>query len=208
MLFEAVIHGVILAFGLILPLGAQNVFLFNQGANQATVWRALPAFFTASLCDTLLILLAVLGVSLLVLSFAWLQWIIFGIGFLFLLYMGWAVWNSTPATDKGTVTPLSPRKQIGFTASVSLLNPHAILDTVGVIGTNSLNYDGVEKGAFTLACIIVSWLWFLGLILAGRWLKQRDRSGVWLRSLNRISALIIWGVAVYIGWSLLQQIGG
>ncbi|PTM59189.1 LysE/ArgO family amino acid transporter [Desmospora activa] len=207
-MLEATIHGVILAFGLILPLGAQNVFIFNQGANQATVWRALPALLTASLCDTLLILLAVLGISLLVLSFAWLQMTIFGIGFLFLLYMGWSVWNSTPATDETAATPLSPQKQIGFAASVSLLNPHAILDTVGVIGTSSLHYDGMEKGAFTLACIIVSWLWFLGLILAGRWLKKRDRSGRWLRRLNRVSALIIWGVAVYIGWSLLQQING
>ncbi len=33
-LIEAIIHGVILAFGLILPLGVQNVFVFNQGAIQ------------------------------------------------------------------------------------------------------------------------------------------------------------------------------
>jgi L-lysine exporter family protein LysE/ArgO len=29
---EAIFHGILLAFGLILPLGAQNVFVFNQGA--------------------------------------------------------------------------------------------------------------------------------------------------------------------------------
>lgn len=28
----AIIHGIVLAFGLILPLGAQNVFVFQQGA--------------------------------------------------------------------------------------------------------------------------------------------------------------------------------
>ena len=28
------IHGLLLALGLILPLGAQNVFVFNQGANK------------------------------------------------------------------------------------------------------------------------------------------------------------------------------
>lgn len=28
---EPLIHGMILAFGLILPLGVQNVFIFNQG---------------------------------------------------------------------------------------------------------------------------------------------------------------------------------
>ena len=35
MMSEAIIHGIILAFGLIIPLGVQNVFVFNQGrANQ------------------------------------------------------------------------------------------------------------------------------------------------------------------------------
>lgn len=29
---NAILHGVMLAFGLILPLGAQNVFIFQQGA--------------------------------------------------------------------------------------------------------------------------------------------------------------------------------
>ena len=33
---EAILHGIILAFGLIVPLGVQNVFVFNQGALQPT----------------------------------------------------------------------------------------------------------------------------------------------------------------------------
>ena len=52
---EAFIHGFILSFGLILPLGVQNVFVFNQGALQKRFIHALPVVLTASLCDTLLI---------------------------------------------------------------------------------------------------------------------------------------------------------
>lgn len=33
-MLQPIIHGFLLALGLILPLGAQNVFVFNQGANQ------------------------------------------------------------------------------------------------------------------------------------------------------------------------------
>lgn len=40
---------------------------------------------------------------------------------------------------------MSARKQIGFAMSVSLLNPHAIMDTIGVIGTNAAIYEGVDK---------------------------------------------------------------
>lgn len=63
---NAIIHGVVLAFGLILPLGAQNVFIFQQGAWQRHIWRALPAVISASVCDTLLIVSAVAGVSVIV----------------------------------------------------------------------------------------------------------------------------------------------
>jgi L-lysine exporter family protein LysE/ArgO len=200
---EAILHGVILAFGLIIPLGAQNVFVFNQGATQPTLLRALPVVFTASICDTLLILLAVLGVSLLVLSIPGLQLTLFSIGFFFLLYMGWSVWKSTPSSSQATEQALSAKRQISFAASVSLLNPHAIMDTIGVIGTSSLNYEGWEKGLFTASCIIVSWLWFFGLALAGRWVKTIDPSGFWMRRLNQVSAFIIWGVAVYIGYLIV-----
>lgn len=39
-----IIHAVVLAFGLILPLGVQNVFIFNQGMSQRSYARALPAW--------------------------------------------------------------------------------------------------------------------------------------------------------------------
>ena len=56
-------------------------------------------------------------------------------------------------------------KQISFALSVSLLNPHAIMDTIGVIGTSASAYDGSEKIAFTVATISVSWLWFIFLAI-------------------------------------------
>lgn len=153
----AIIHGIVLAFGLILPLGAQNVFVFQQGALQPRLYRALPVVITATLCDTLLIALAVIGVSVVVFTIPALQIGLYIIGFCFLVYMGWSVWNTSSSSGDQEKQKLMPaRKQILFACSVSLLNPHAILDTIGVIGTNSLQYSGAEKLAFTLACIIVS----------------------------------------------------
>lgn len=90
-MLTAFIHGFILALGLILPLGAQNVFVLQQGAMQPRFLRALPAVLTAALCDTALILLAVLGMSVVVFTMPWLQTILFAVGFFFLLYMGWTV---------------------------------------------------------------------------------------------------------------------
>ncbi|MBO8155840.1 MAG: amino acid transporter [Bacillaceae bacterium] len=204
---EPIIHGIILAFGLILPLGAQNVFVFNQGAVQSPLIRALPVVLTAALCDTLLITLAVLGVSVIVLTFAWLKLTIFAIGFFFLLYLGWSIWHSDPSVDHDTEHQMSMKQQILFAMSVSLLNPHAILDTIGVIGTSSLSYSGTDKLAFSLACILVSWLWFVFLAVSGHLVGKVDTQGLWIKRLNKISAIIIWGVGLYIGRQVLSLLG-
>ncbi|MBN2909512.1 amino acid transporter [Polycladomyces sp. WAk] len=198
----ATLHGLVLAFGLIIPLGAQNVFVFNQGAVQSRFLRVLPVIITASICDTLLIVAAVLGVSFVILTVSWLQFVLFGIGIFFLLYMGLSVWRSHGGSPSHREEEVSPKKQIAFAASVSLLNPHAILDTVGVIGTNSLSYTGTEKMAFTLACIFVSWAWFFGLAIAGRIVGNIDRTGTIVGKINKLSALIIWGVALYLIYQL------
>ncbi|GAA4713445.1 LysE/ArgO family amino acid transporter [Brevibacillus fulvus] len=206
-MLSAFMHGFLLAIGLILPLGAQNVFVFTQGATQQRFSRALPVVFTAAICDTILILLAVLGVSLVVLTVTWLKTLLFAIGIFFLLYMGWLTWKSKPETGSSQQAErFSPKKQMMFAASVSLLNPHAILDTVGVIGTSSLVYAGGEKWSYTIACILVSCVWFFALALAGRMVGQLDRSGRLLRILNRLSALIMWGVAVYMAVSLYHTL--
>lgn len=203
-MFEAFLHGVVLAFGLILPLGAQNVFVFNQGVVQPTLWRAMPVVLTAALCDALLILLAVLGVSLVVLTLAWLKVILYAVGVCFLLYMGYLTWRSRPSMDIKEAERFSPKRQVMFAASVSLLNPHAILDTIGVIGTSSLSYTGADKWWFCAACILVSLFWFFGLCVAGRMAGGMDRSGKLLGGLNIASALIMWGMALYMAWMLFS----
>ncbi|MGG1151846.1 LysE/ArgO family amino acid transporter [Bacillus wiedmannii] len=194
---EAIVHGIILAFGLILPLGVQNVFVFSQGATQPKLIRALPATITAALCDTFLILLAVFGLSTIVLQFEWLRLSLMIAGILFLLYMGYVIWRSEPTTNE-TNKALPIRQQIIFALSVSLLNPHALLDIVGVIGTSALKYAGTEQVIFTITCITVSWIWFFGLTLAGTVMKKIDGTGGLMNIFNKCSALFIWGTSIYL----------
>lgn len=197
-MISAIIHGVILAFGLILPLGVQNVFVFNQGAIQPKFSRALPVVLTASICDTILISLAVLGVSVIVLGVYWIKVVLLTLGIMFLAYMGYVTWNSKPNSNSSEEQSLSPKKQIAFASSVSLLNPHAIMDTIGVIGTSSISYTGTEKLGFTLACITVSWIWFFSLAFVGRQVGRLNNSGGFTTTLNKVSAVIMWGTAIYL----------
>lgn len=197
-MINAAAHGFILALGLILPLGVQNIFIFNQGALQHRMARVLPGVITAALCDTLLISLAVLGVSTLVLGNGMIKFVLLTAGIVFLIYMGIVTWRSRPADRNAELHSFSPKKQIVFAASVSLLNPHAIMDTIGVIGTSSLSYSDASKLAFTVSCICVSWLWFLGLAVAGRQTGRLDTKARFIPILNKVSGLIMIGTAMYL----------
>ena len=117
-MLDAFLYGFIFALGLIIPLGAQNIFVFNQGASQKHFYQALPVVITAGLCDTLLIVLAVSGVSLIVLELAWLKTIIYVVGLLFLLYMAYATWTAVPSSADSDAKPLSTKKQFLFAVSV------------------------------------------------------------------------------------------
>ncbi|CAH1195740.1 LysE family transporter [Paenibacillus sp. JJ-223] len=196
---EVIMHAAMLAFGLILPLGVQNVFVFNQGMMQPNLIRALPAVITAGLCDTLLIGAAVGGISLVLLQWPLLAGVLYACGGLFLLYMAWSVWRSTGASNAAPKL-IAPGRQILFAASVSLLNPHALLDTVAVIGTSSLQYDGKERLLFAIVAAAVSWIWFFGLAGAGRWVGGSDRSGWVGWWFNRLSAAVMFAMGIMMLW--------
>ncbi|ARW06156.1 LysE family transporter [Bacillus atrophaeus] len=99
--------------------------------------------------------------------------------FLFLAYMGWVTWHSRPDPDETQKNVFSAKKQAAFAAAVSLLNPHAILDTVGVISTQSLPYTGLDKWLYT-RCLALPFLgfglscWFWPCEYLKRWIRAED----------------------------------
>lgn len=199
---QAFTHGMVLALGLILPLGIQNLFIFTQGVTEPRFLRVLPVVFTAGMCDTLLILLAVQGVSVFLASFAGAKVFFIGIGIIFLSYMGWVTWKTRLVNNcEQEGKNFTIKQQIIFTVTVSLLNPHAVLDTIGVIGTSSTNYIGNEKVWFTMACILVSWCWFLFLAFSG-WRVGKEKGFTQMSgAINKISAVCMWLSALYMAYS-------
>ncbi|WP_256322848.1 LysE/ArgO family amino acid transporter [Staphylococcus sp. HMSC074D07] len=148
-----------------------------------------------------------LGVSLILISMPTLQLFIYIIGFLFLMYMAWSLWTEKPSNIE-EIEPMSAKKQILFALSVSLLNPHAIMDTVGVIGTSASVYDGYDKVVFSLATISVSWIWFVFLAILGRITGKItgkiDKSGKYIVILNKVSSVIV----IIVGLIILKNIVG
>lgn len=194
-------YGFVLALGLILPLGPQNSFVVNVGAKSQYYFQTLPVVITAAICDTILIVLAVAGVSVAILKLVWLKIPVVIFGVIFLVYLGWAsLKEESNQSSNHEGMPDSYWRQIVVAASFSLFNPFALLDTVAVIGTNAMAYSGFQRLLFTGTCIIVSWLWFFGLaklshVLGARF--QNNRSRQW------VVAIMLWVSAILLVYRLL-----
>jgi L-lysine exporter family protein LysE/ArgO len=211
---------------LILPLGPQNTFVLTQASAVRRLLDATPIALTAALCDTVLITVAVGGVGALVLAVPWFRTVIALGGTLFMLAIAATTWrDSVPRRDprgRRTATDASPlpapmdgphpaptvRARIRHTLAVSLLNPHAILDTLAVIGGASVAYDSVPlRIAYGVGACLVSWLWFGGLLGAGhafrRVLHEGSAQALWG---SRLSALLMTVLALRLLWTVLRSL--
>lgn len=101
---------------------------------------------------------------------------------------------------------MSAKKQISFTLSVPLLNPHTIMDTIGVIGANAAMYRHAEKIVFTITTISVSWISFIALGLIRKLVENIDQEGKFILVLNKVSSIIIIAVALLIAKNIVEII--
>lgn len=195
----AYLTGLALGLALIVPIGAQNVFVFNQGVTLGMP-RALWAVLGAGCCDTLLIVLGATGASALLHSVPGLRPAMLIAGSLFLAYLGIRSLRATPADIDDETGVRSRGRVLRRTAAVSLLNPHAILDTVGVLGAAITAQAVGTRAVFAAGAVSASWLWFL--LLAGaavgmrRFLTKERR--VWF---DRASGAIL---LVFSGWLTVE----
>lgn len=92
-----------------------------------------------------------------------------------------------------------PLRQIIFAFSVSLFNPHAIMDTIGVIGTSAQLYDGDGKTFFAAGALLTSFSFFLTLVVVGH--TMRRLGDTFMTTIGKISALLMWLSAL---WMILN----
>ncbi|MGH4020730.1 MAG: LysE/ArgO family amino acid transporter [Pseudonocardiaceae bacterium] len=189
--------GLLLGLALIIPIGAQNVFVINQSITVGMP-RALAAVAAAGVCDSILIVAGAAGVSAILFGVPGLRPVLLLAGALFLLYLGVrSLRASAPDDDTKAHESLSLRAVATRTASVSLLNPHAILDTVGVLGAAIAAQESTQRALFATGTLTASWVWFLALAIgasaARRFLTAQGR--MWV---DRISGLILLVFAMFL----------
>lgn len=198
------VQGFALCGGLIVAIGAQNVFVLTQGARGNRPWLA-ASLCTA--CDALLIAFGVGGVGAAVSGSPALSGSLALAGAAFLAVYGLRALKSSlrgesMRLDAGTERS-SVRSVLLGALGVSLLNPHALLDTVVLIGGMSGQMDAVSRLRFGLGAATASCCWFFSLSLGGRIMAPLlAKPGVW-RVLDLLVCLTMWTLAVGIAGEAL-----
>ncbi len=196
---SAYVFGLLFGLATTLSMGVLSLVVMNQGL-VAGYPRVLFGIVTASSCDTLLIMLGAAGASV-ALTAPGSREILICVGAAFLLVMGVRTLRSPPedVEVRGLVRPMA---MVAQTASASALNPHAILETVGILGAAIAAQDAGSRAGFAAGVISASWVWFLmvglGAAVLQRWLTGTTR--LWIQ---RISGVMMLALVVLLALELM-----
>lgn len=191
--------GMLLGFSMIMALGPQNIFLIRQGALKK---YALLSAVICFLSDALLMASSVTGLhQVLEKKPYYVQWLVY-FGTFFLLFYGIKslknafnttvrvqVQNDKQAHSKAQIIALA----LGF----SLLNPHAIIDALVLIGGGSAQFPD-QSGVFLFGVLSSSLIWFTMLTFAAYSFSERlAEPKVW-RRVECLSGVIM----IYLAYQL------
>ncbi len=216
--FPTFTAGMVLSISLIMAIGPQNAHVLRMGLQRQHLWLTVAV---CAVADIALIALGVLSLAQLGGLSDKLHGALVGAGMLFLMVYGWQAFqrflhptalvlnppqkaSAEAGTPAGRVqaAPVTRRQALLSALAFSWLNPYAWLDTAVLIGTASLAY-GQGSASFGLGAAAGSVLWFLSLGVAAFWLGRRLNSlHIW-RALDGAVALMMWGTALWLGFSLV-----
>lgn len=195
--------GLALGLALIMPIGAQNVFIVNQGL-RVGIPRALIAVVVAGICDSLLILVGWKSMATVLERSPVSQGLLLAAGVGFLSYVGMRALTAS-GSGIGDDVVGAPATIARKTAALSLLNPQAILETVGVIGAAIAAQEVTERTAFAGGILTASWLWFLVLAVGAAAMRRRLSVGMRLR-VERVSGFLMLGLAALFARDLVHLV--
>ena len=191
--------------GLIVAIGAQNAFVLRQGLKREQVF---PVALVSTLGDCLLITLGLLGVGTILNSLPLLSVIATLGGALFLFVFGLrsfraaikgAPLNSAANDGDGNTANNGVRSRraiILTTLAFSVLNPHAYLDTVVIIGGIGAKFALADRLVFGAGAVSASTIWFFGLAYGARWLAPLFARAITWRILDVAIGVIMWLIAL------------
>lgn len=179
------LQGFSLGASMIIPIGAQNAYVLNQGIKRN---HHLTTATICSILDMIFISLgifgggAILSQNEILLTSVTLGGIAF-LSFYGLLSLKSAFKSDSESESKGEVVARGRRTVILGALAVTVLNPHLYLDTVVILGSIGGQFEGHDRIAFALGTMMASFVWFYTLSIGAAKLgptlsKPRVKKGI------------------------------
>lgn len=203
----------IVGIGLILAIGAQNIYIIKVGLSGRNVFFAATL---ASVCDTVLIALGTFFMATMMANIPGFVTVAKWGGCGFLIYYGGLSlknalatepkgWLSAEAAMNERLNEVRGRHQGGGLwlsgLAFSLLNPHVYLDTFLILGNLGSRLAGVDKWWFIAGAGTASFVWFYAMGFAAKAAARFFQKPRVTRAFDLIVALVMWGIA-YGLWQL------
>ncbi|WP_242480638.1 LysE/ArgO family amino acid transporter [Rhodovibrio sodomensis] len=191
-----------LGLGLIVAIGAQNAFVLRQGLRRQHVALVVAL---CTVCDSALITLGAAGVGTLVASSPVLTKLAVYGGAAFLIVYGALTLKNAFKPQRLNLADapdaVSTRAIVTAALGFSILNPHAWLDTVVLLGGVAGQFPSDQRAVFTGGAILASAVWFVALGAGAAWLSPvLARPKVW-RAIDLVIGLVLWTIAGVLLWN-------
>lgn len=176
-----------------MPIGPQNLFIMESGL-QSNMRLVTWVVGTSVVCDTALIVVGTGGIGALVNQFPLIRMGLLAAGVVFLGYIGvrTLLSHKVCSVEEPLGTNASTLRAARQAMAMSLLNPHAILDTVGIIGVAAAAQLSVGRPFFAGGAVAASIIWFTVIGFGTVALRHKLTPSI-RRFINQASGLILLG---------------
>jgi len=192
------ILGFITGMSLILALGAQNIFVIEQGLKKEFI------FLVCSICSISDVLLIFFGIFI----FHYFQYfftslIEFFLNLLLLFFLIYFIWNKIHIEINQLnlsiqKTQISPTSIIFKTLGFTYLNPHVYSDTVFFLGNFSKDFTLKQKVFFGTGASISSVVFFFTIGYTSKYLSNYLKSKRIWKIINLIIIIFMSFLSVYV----------
>lgn len=188
--------GLGVGFSLILAIGAQNAFVLRQGLKREYV---LSVCLICALSDSILIYLGITGFSKIVGEFPLINIFAQYFGALFHFIYGlksfYSAFRKNTRLDPSRIEKANIYRVLGTCLAFTWLNPHVYLDTVGLVGSISMNFTN-ELPTFAMGAILSSWIFFFSLGYGAKFLLPLFQNSISWKILDFLIGVIMWVSAI------------
>lgn len=181
--------------GLIIAIGAQNIFVLSQGVKK-NHYILVPLI--CAVCDAVLVAIGVAGVGTFIAESKPLSQVAGMGGAAFLFCYGMSAFRSAirgAYLEGDQKTETSIKATVLTTLAVTLLNPHVYIDTILLLGSIAGQFQAPGHLVFGAGAATASFIWFFTLSLGSRLLAPLFRKKRSWRILDTLVGMVMWAIA-------------